>query len=220
MLFRDRCHAARLLAEALIEYRGRNPLVLAIPRGAIPMGRVIADHLGGELDVVLVRKLGAPGQPELAIGSVDEDGEVYLTGAARLLGAGTPYFEEERKRQMALIRSRRELYTPARGPISPGGRITLVLDDGIATGSTMIAALRATRRKRPLELLAVTSVLPLESIDRIRRDADRIVYLYAPDFFGSVGEFFADFSQVSDEEVIEALGRRSTAPSNAPPGAG
>ncbi|MGH7726637.1 MAG: phosphoribosyltransferase [Candidatus Eiseniibacteriota bacterium] len=194
-----------MLAEALVDFRGRNPLVLAIPRGAVPMARLIADRLDGELDVVLVRKLGAPGQPELAIGSVDEDGEVYLTGAAGWLGIRPEYIALERDRQLALLRTRRTLYTPSRGPISPAGRPALVLDDGIATGSTMIAALRAVRRARPLELVAVTAVLPREALASIEPEADRVDFLDLPEPFGSVGEFFEDFSQVSDEEVIRML---------------
>jgi predicted phosphoribosyltransferase len=208
MIFRNRIHAARLLAGLLGEFRDRNALVLAIPRGAVPMGRALADALGADLDVVLVRKLRAPGQPELAIGAVDEDGELLLNEEARWVRAGAGYIAAERDRQLALIRDRRALYTPNRAPLSPTGRVTIVLDDGVATGATMIAALRATRRRVPSKLIAATAVMPLDTYERLEPEADRVVCLDRPEWFGAVGEFFEDFAEVGDAQVIEALTAR------------
>ncbi len=205
MIFRDRIDAAQQLAAALDRYRGRDAVVLAIPRGGVPMGRVIADALHAELDVVLVHKLGSPGQPELAMGAVDESGEAFAGSEARFLHVGAEAFEAERLRQLELLRRRRTLYTPARSPIPVRDRVVLVVDDGMATGSTMIAALRAVRRQHPRELVAVAAVMPADVVDRLEREADDVVTLHAPTWFGAVGEFFEDFSPVEDDEVIRAL---------------
>jgi predicted phosphoribosyltransferase len=216
MIYRDRDHAARHLAEALRDRAGEDPLVLAIPRGAVPMGLVLAEALGGELDVVLVRKLGAPGQPELAIGAVDEDGKVHLNEAASILHVREDYLERECRRQRAVLRARRVHYTPDRPAIPVRGRTVIVLDDGIATGATMIAALRATRRKGPRELIAAAAVMPPETRALIEREADRVVCLETPGDFLAVGQFFEHFDQVSDDEVIEALtARRHEVPGRA-----
>lgn len=205
MIFRDREEAARLLARALRSYRGKNPLILAIPRGAVPMARIIADELGGEADVVLVRKIHAPTQPELAIGSIDERGRVLLTDDARRLAIPPGYLEREQQRELRVLEERRRLYTAVRPPIDPAGRIVIVVDDGIATGSTMIAALRSIRERRPAWLIAAAAVAPAESVDSIRAHADEVVCLATPSEFNAVGEFFASFESVSDDEVVEIL---------------
>jgi predicted phosphoribosyltransferase len=205
MPFQNRLEAAELLARKLSVLRADRPLVLAIPRGAVPMGRVIADALAGELDVVLVRKLGAPGNPELAVGSVDETGHMYVAEHARAMGISDAYLEREKQAQLGTMRKRRHEYTPVRAPIDPAGRVVIVVDDGIATGSTMIAALRAVRAKQPKRLIAAVGVAPPATLARLRQEADEVVCLEAPEFFYAVGQFFADFPQVSDEEVIACL---------------
>ena len=205
MPFKNRGQAAYLLARRLIQYKDQNPLVLGIPRGAVPMARIIADALEGELDVVLVHKLGAPGQPELAIGAVDESGRVYLSDIARELEILSSYIEREKEAQLETLRRRRALYTPLRPPIDPAGRIVIVVDDGIATGSTMIAALRAVRAQGPSRLVAAFAVAPQETFQRIKAEADEIHCLEVPRHFYAVGEFFEDFSQVTDEEVAAVL---------------
>jgi len=205
MLFRDREEASRLLAERLIGYRGRNPLVLAIPRGAVPMAQNIAEALDGEMDVVLVHKLGAPGQSELAIGAVDETGEVFLAAHAALLGVSEDYIAREKQAQMKTLERRRAFYTPVHPPVNPSGRIAIVVDDGIATGATMMAALRAVRAKKPLKLIAATAVASREALQMIRGLADEVVCLEAPEIFYAVGQFFLEFPQVSDDEVMTIL---------------
>ena len=205
MRFQDRQEAAGKLVQALAGYRGQNPLVLAVPRGAVPMGRVITDALDGELDVVLVRKLGAPGNPELAVGSVDEGGHMYIAEHARAMGISDSYLEHEKQAQIETMRQRRAQYTPVRAPINPAGRVVIVVDDGLATGSTMIAALRAVRARKPKKLIAAVAVAPPETLVRMRPEADDVVCLHAPESFYAVGQFFVDFPQVSDTEVIATL---------------
>jgi predicted phosphoribosyltransferase len=203
MIFNNREHAGELLARRLIRYKGMNPLVLGIPRGAVPMAKIIADALGGELDVVLVRKLGYPGQPELAIGAVDESGAAFLADYAAEVGAA--YLEAEKKEQLEVIRRRRALYTPTRLPIDPHDRIVIVVDDGIATGATMITALRAIRAKKPKKLISAVAVASSQAARSIARECDALVCLDVPAEFYAVGQFFRDFSQVVDEDVVETL---------------
>ncbi|HWR95149.1 MAG TPA: phosphoribosyltransferase family protein [Arenimonas sp.] len=202
-MFRDRQDAANQLAEALGPYAGRNPLVLAIPRGAVPMARTIAGKLGGEFDLVLVRKLCAPYQPEFAIGAIDESGWTYVAPHAIAIDAG--YLAQEKCRQLETIRRRRAQYTPVRAPIDPAGRIVIVVDDGLATGATMIAALHGLKHRRPAELVCAVPVAPADSLEKIRALGVMTVCLEVPLYFQSVGQFYENFPQVEDEEVVALL---------------
>jgi putative phosphoribosyl transferase len=206
-LFEDRLDAGRRLAAALGAYKGRNPLVLAIPRGAVAMGAEIAQLLGGELDVVLVKKLHAPGSPEFAVGAVDESGWAYVAGYAASAGADEAYLAREKDAELALLRRRRAQYTPARAPADPAGRVAIVVDDGIATGASMIAALHAVRARKPARLVCAVPVAPPESLEQIRPYADELVCLETPENFMAVGQFYRHFEQVEDEEVVELLAR-------------
>ena len=203
--FADRTEAAEALASRLMNYRGQNPLVLAIPRGAVPMGKIIADRLNGELDVVLVRKLGAPFNPEFALGAVDETGWVHLNRPIDEEDEASAFIAEEKARQLELMRERRARYTPSRPPIDPAGRIAIVVDDGLATGATMIAALHAVRARNPAELVCAVPVAAPESLASVQRFADRAICVHTPENFYAVGQFYRHFSQVEDEEVVRIL---------------
>jgi putative phosphoribosyl transferase len=203
MYFKNRDEAARQLADRLGAHKGQNPLVLGVPRGAVPMARIIADALGGDLDVVLVRKLRAPGQPELAIGAVDEAGSVLKGKYFALADAG--YLRKETHTQQDIIRARRRMYTRTQKALDPAGRVVVIVDDGIATGSSMLAAIRSVRARKPRKLVVAIGVAPARSIPAIEAEADEVVCLYAPADFYAVGEFFEDFSEVTDEMVVTAL---------------
>jgi len=204
MKFNSREHAAELLAERLrVSYKNKNPLVLAVPRGAVPMAKIIADALGGELDVVLVHKLTHPEQPELAIGAIDESGNAFISEWAAELNP--QYLEAEKARQLDVLRRRRAAYTPLRAPIDPHGRIVIVVDDGIATGSTMIAALRAIHARQPKTLVGAVTVASPDAAQAMLHECDAMVCLKVPSDFFAVGQFFNNFDQVTDEEVIAIL---------------
>jgi predicted phosphoribosyltransferase len=205
MVFRDRIDAGEQLARALAAWRGKRPIVYAIPRGAVPMGKAIADALGGELDVVLTRKLGAPGNPEFAIGAVDETGWSYVADYAEAAGATPSYIEATVAAEMATMRRRRAEYTPIRPALDPAGRIAIVVDDGLATGATMIAALHALRSRAPERLICAVPVASHEAVEKVAAYADEVVCLQTPDFFYAVGQFYRDFRQVDDAEVIALL---------------
>ncbi|WP_104204727.1 phosphoribosyltransferase [Billgrantia saliphila] len=203
-MFRDRIEAAERLAQRLEHLKDSYPLVLAIPRGGVPMARRLADLLEGELDVVLVRKIRAPGHPEYAIGAISEDGSMKLDEAASRFPQ--PAVEREAEQQKQLLKERRQRYSPVRPPIPPEGRTVVVVDDGSATGATMEAALK-TLQGRTERLIAALGVAPPSAVARLEALADEVVCLEVPRHFMAVGQFYADFGQVEEEEVMELLGQ-------------
>ncbi len=212
MIFEDRNQAARLLADRLADFAGQDPLVLAIPRGAVPMAKIIAEQLGGDFDVVLVRKLGAPGNPEFAIGAIDESGWAYLSPWAREVAGDARYIEQVKERELATIRKRRNQYSPLHPARNPEGRVLIVVDDGLATGATMITALHALRQRKPAKLICAVPVAPPDTVEKVQEYADEVVCLYASEDFRAVGQFYRNFGQVEDEEVIRLLAERPAAP--------
>ncbi|MBT0961044.1 phosphoribosyltransferase [Denitromonas iodatirespirans] len=204
MFFTDRIDAAHQLAAALDTYRDAHPLVLAIPRGAVPMGAALAEALHGDLDVVLVHKLCAQWSPEYAIGAIDEHGWFFVRDAA---ADDAAWIESEKRRQLATLHARRALYSPGRAPLDARGRTAIVVDDGLATGATMIAALHAVRAQAPARLICAVPVAAPESLARIEADADAVVCLHAPPGFQAVGQFYQQFGQVEDDEVVDCLAR-------------
>jgi putative phosphoribosyl transferase len=212
MPFRDRYDAGRRLARALLRYKDQNAVVFALPRGGVPVGAIIAEALRAALDLVLVRKIGVPYQPELAMGAIADGGEAVAVrneDVIRLAGVSEEEFERVCAKERAEIERRRRLYLGDRPRPEPRGRPAIVVDDGVATGATTRAALRAVRALHPSRLALAVPVAPLDALETLRDEADEIVCLESYRDFGAIGFFYADFRQVDDAEVIEALHRFS-----------
>ncbi|MGB8853729.1 MAG: phosphoribosyltransferase [Pirellulales bacterium] len=204
--FTDRDEAGWMLVERLRGQSLDKPVVLAIPRGGVEVGAAIARGLGCELDVVLSRKLRAPHQPELALGAVSEDGDVYLNHfASAMTDVGDAYIEAERTRQLAEICRRREMFRAVRPQADVKDRSVILTDDGIATGATMIAALHTVRAAGAKEIIVAVPVGAPDRIDAIRPLCDRVVCLQEPEAFWAIGQFYRNFEQVEDERVVELL---------------
>ena len=209
MIFQDRTEAGQQLAGALQDLRGKNTIVLAVPRGGVVVAYEVARALDAPLDVYIARKLGAPGNEELALGAVASDGTVVLDAALmRQIGVSQRYIESEMDRQRAEILRRLSLYRNLAPLPQLKGKTVIVVDDGVATGSTTLAALRALRKQSPGTLVLAVPVGPADVIERLKTEADRVVCLYTPDSFFAVGHFFADWSQLRDQDVSDILARR------------
>ncbi len=207
--FRDRAEAGRLLGRELkhlVPGNLLNPLILGIPRGGLVIAKEIADELNADLDLVISRKLGAPHNPELAIGAVGEDGELFMHNwLVSELRITRSYIESERDRQLLEISRRKARYREILPRAGIEGRNIIVTDDGVATGATFQAALWTVRHENPAGLIAALPVAPEEAILRLAADADEIICLRCPDLFSAVGQFYFNFSQTSDDEVIQIL---------------
>ncbi len=195
------------MAAELGEYRTQGVVVLGIPRGGVVVAREVADLLGAELDIVLARKLRTPGHEELAMGSVAEDGTVFLNQeVVDELGVGRAYIQQEKERQLAEMKRRTELIRRVRPKILLKGRIVIVTDDGVATGATTQAALWAVRAEQPAKLVAAIPVGPEDTIRRLGEDVDEMLCLRTPPFFAAVGQFYQQFHPVEDEDMLRILG--------------
>jgi putative phosphoribosyl transferase len=208
MFFTDRHEAGRRLAAELTRFKGHHPVVLALPRGGVPVGFEIAQAIGAPLDLVLVRKIGAPGEAELAIGAIAEGSppiRIIEDGLVAELGIPQRYIDQEVARQAAELERRRAAYLRGRRPAEIREGTAIVVDDGLATGATMRAALSAVRRRRPAKLVLAVPVAPAEAIERLRGEVDDVVCLATPEDFFAIGQFYLDFRQVEDDEVIALL---------------
>lgn len=207
--FADRRHAGEVLLAALENYRGRDDLcVLALPRGGVPVGWVLAKELGAPFDVMIVRKLGFPGQPELAMGAIASGGATVLNPSVAAM-ASAAEIEAVADHELSELERREALYRRGRPPPQIAGRCVILVDDGLATGATMRAAIAALRPQHPKEVVVAVPVAPPSTVHTLEREADRVVCPMQPPHFMAIGPWYDDFSQVSDAEVIEILDRGS-----------
>jgi putative phosphoribosyl transferase len=224
MRLSDRHDAGRRLAEHLLQLNEKDPVVLALPRGGVPVGFEIARTLAAPLDLVLVRKIGAPFEEELAIGAIaDGEDPELVTDAAVVSELHIPqrYLEEAKAVALKEIERRRRVYLSDRPPVDIKGRTAIIVDDGVATGATIFAALRQTRRRAPARLVLAVPVAAEQALRRLRREADETVCLHAPSHFVAVGAFYREFSQLQDTEVVSLLDRaRACAAGGRTPGSG
>jgi predicted phosphoribosyltransferase len=207
-MYRDRTDAGKQLARLLRRMAGPKPLVLALPRGGVLVGAAVARALGGELDVVLVKKLRAPGNPELALGAVCEEGRVFLNDeVVRVSGAADEFIERERRARLAEMQQQRARYRAVRPRAPVAGRTVVLVDDGLATGATMIAAAQTTRLALPARLIVAAPVGPPETVEAIRAlpEVDEVVCPLRPEWFAGVGQFYEDFPQIEDDEVTVTM---------------
>ena len=210
MLFQDREDAGRQLARALVKYRSRHPVILALPRGGVPVAAEVAESLEAPLDLILVRKIGTPMQPELAMGAVVDGEQPVIVRNQDVIdqtGVSDETFNAVCKKELAEIDRRREHYLGNRDRADVQGQVAIIVDDGIATGATTLAAIQALRKREPKELILAVPVAPLDTLQRLHTEVDAIVCLDTPRDFGAIGYYYRDFRQVSDDEVIAILKR-------------
>ena len=215
MPFADRTDAGRKLAQALAGYRGQHVVVLALPRGGVPVAAQVAEALKAPLDLILVRKIGVPMQPELAMGAVVDGAAPLIVrneDVIQIAGIEEAEFKRVCDDELAEIERRRRRYLGGRARIDVAGRVAIVVDDGIATGATTRAALRAMRARKPKKLVLAVPVAPTESLAAMKAEADEVVCLEDYESFGAIGYYYSDFRQTSDDEVIDTLARFAPAP--------
>lgn len=212
-IFKDRTEAGHALAQRLLEHQYDKPVVLALPRGGVPVAVEVARALDAPLDLVLVRKIGVPEQPELAVAAVvdGEEPEMVVNRDVQVLAhVSSEYLDAARDRQLAEIERRREIYLAGRGQVPVEGCTAIVVDDGIATGATVRASLRALQRRHPAKLVLAVPVAPASTIEDLRSDVDEIICLQTPEPFYAIGPWYRDFHQVNDGEVVAMLAEAKT----------
>lgn len=211
MLFRDRSEAGQLLAARMDSFKGnKNLLVLGLPRGGVVVAYEVAKALGAPLNVYIARKIGAPCNPELAIGAVASDGTVVLDNNLIFrLGVPVAYLDAETERQKGEIQRRLALYRGTLEEPEVAGKVVIVVDDGVATGATVRAALKALRQGQPERLILAVPVGPAETIQQLTLEVDQMICLQAPEVFWAVGAFYTDFDQTEDDEVVRLLQDRA-----------
>lgn len=203
--FRDRVDAGRRLASLLGKYKNQNAVIYALPRGGVPVAMEVARVLNCPLDLIIVRKIGHPMNPEYALGAVAEDG-FLVVNEEELARVDPKWFEAEMEKQKQEARRRRELYLQGREPITASGKIAIIVDDGIATGSTMQVAVKKVKREKPAKMVVAVAVSPKETAQRFAKEVDEFVAVTIPEiFWGAIGYYYDDFHQVSDEEVMALL---------------
>lgn len=211
-IFKDRKQAGQLLAEEVARHGYADPVVFGLPRGGVPVAAEVAAKLKAPLDVILVRKIGAPMQPELAVGAVvDGDAPEIVRNEEliRELGLSEDHVREEAQRQLAIIEARRKLWVAGRPRVPVQDKTAIIVDDGIATGATVRASLHALKRQGSKRTVVATPVAPLQAVEALREEADDVICLETPEYFGAIGFFYRDFSQVSDAEVSRLLNSMS-----------
>jgi len=210
MLFRNRTDAGQRLATALIRYKSLKPIILALPRGGVPVAAEVAAALDAPLDLVLVRKIGVPNQPELAMGAVTDGEQPMVVRNSEIIeacGISEQEFDAVAKEELAEIERRRRRYIGDRARAGVEGKVAIIIDDGIATGATTLAAIQAVRNRRPKELVLAVPVAPLDTVKKLHSEVDAVVCLDTPEELGAIGYFYRDFHQIGDEEVIATLRR-------------
>jgi putative phosphoribosyl transferase len=204
--FKDREEAGKELARALVEFRGRNVMVLGMPRGGVVVAREVAEALGAPLDVVVTRKIGAPGEPEFALGAITQEGDVIIDSrAAESVGATPEYLQEEARRKKSEVEERMRSLRGDMPYPSLEGKTVIIVDDGMATGNSMMAAVQSVRKRGPRDVVVAVPVAPQEAVAELSKEGTRVVCLEQPRFFFAIGEFYKDFGQVEDSKVRELL---------------
>ncbi len=200
--FKDREEAGKELALALAEFRGRDVIVLGVPRGGVVVAREVSESLGVPLDIVVTRKIGAPGEPEFALGAITQEGDLIVDrGTAESVGATAEYLQEEARRKRSEVKERMRSLRGDMPYPSLEGKVIIIVDDGMATGNSMRAAVQSVRKRAPKEVVVAVPVAPSESVEELAREGVRVVCPEQPRFFFAIGEFYKDFKQVEDSEV-------------------
>lgn len=205
-MFRDRTDAGKRLAEILTKFKNENPIILAIPRGGVVVADEIAKNLNANLDIIVPRKIGAPGNPEMAIGAVAQDGSLYIDeNLVKDLGVSENYIKKEMKKELQEIERRLKKYRKRKKYPSFKNKTLILVDDGIATGATMKAAIQFLKKQNPKKIIVAVPVAPRDTVNELEKIVDEVIVVEKPIFMGAIGEFYVDFRQVEDEEVINIL---------------